>query len=165
MATKKWQSYEEVARYLLNQFAKSFGLGVVEGKQIISGQSGTSWEIDAKGIKINGDGFLLIECRRHITSRLKQESIGAIAYRIKDIGAEGGIVVSPLEFQKGAKKIAEHEDIQHIMLNPKSTTADYILKFLNNIFIGVTDTITVSDIVYIQVIRDGKIIDKRNINY
>ncbi len=164
MATKKWESYEEVAQYLLNQFAESFDLGSVEGKQVIPGQSGTNWEIDAKGIKIDSEGFLIIECRRYTKSRLNQESIGAIAYRIKDTGAEGGIVVSPLEFQKGAEIVAKHEGIQHVILDPKSTTTDYMLKFLNNIFIGVSDTITITDSVHIQVIRDGKVIDERNID-
>jgi hypothetical protein len=46
-----WRSYEEVAQYLLGQMAALFGLGRVEGKQLIAGASGTSWEIDAKGAK------------------------------------------------------------------------------------------------------------------
>ncbi len=164
LATIRWKSYEEVAQYLLNQFAESFGLGAVEGKQVISGKSGTNWEIDAKGIKIDGEGFLIIECRRYTKSRLSQESIGAIAYRIKDTGAEGGIVVTPLEFQKGAKKVAKHEGIHHVILDPNSTTTDYMLKFLNNIFIGVSDTVTVTDSFHIQVIRDGNVINERNID-
>ena len=72
METKKWESYEEVAQYLLNQFAENFGLGTVEGKQIIPGQSGTNWEIDAKGLITEGEGFLIVECRRYTTSRLKR---------------------------------------------------------------------------------------------
>ncbi|MFV9645129.1 MAG: restriction endonuclease [Desulfobacterales bacterium] len=164
METKKWESYEEVAQYLLNQFAETFGLGTVEGKQIIPGKSGTNWEIDAKGIKTDGDGFLIIECRRYTTSRLSQESLGAIAYRIKDTGAGGGIVVSPLEFQKGAKKVADHEGIHHVILDPKSTTSDYMLKFLNQIFVGISDTVKMSDKVQIQVIRNGKVVEERSID-
>lgn len=162
MVTKKWKSYEEVAQYLLNQFAENFGLGTVEGKQIIPGQSGTNWKIDAKGLKTEGEGFLIVECRRYTTSRLSQESVGAIAYRIKDTGAEGGIVVSPLELQKGAKKVAEHEGIQHVILDPNSTTTDYMLKFLNQIFVGISETITITDKVHIQLIRDGKVIEERS---
>ena len=162
LATKKWKSYEDVAQYLLNQFAEYFGLGTVEGKRIIPGQSGTNWKIDAKGLKTDGGGFLIIECRRYTTSRLSQESIGAIAYRIKDTGAEGGIVVSPFEFQKGAKKVAKHEGMQHVVLDPKSTTTDYMLKFLNKIFLGISETVTVSGRAHIQVIRDGKVIEERN---
>ena len=164
MATKKWKSYEEVAQYLLNQLSKTFGLGTVEGKQIIPGQSGTNWEIDAKGIKADGEGFLIVECRRYTTSRLCQESVGALAYRIKDTGAEGGIIVSPLELEKGAKKIAEHEKIHHVILDPKSTTTDYMLKFLNQIFIGFSDTVKLTDKLHIQIIRDGKVIEERNVD-
>ena len=54
MSTKKtkWQSYEEVSTYLLNQIAHKFGLSHFEGKQKIGGKrSGTEWEIDAKGVK------------------------------------------------------------------------------------------------------------------
>lgn len=162
MVTKKWESYEEVAQYLLNQFAENFGLGTVEGKQIIPGQSGTNWEIDAKGLKTEGEGFLIVECRRYTTSRLSQESVGAIAYRIKDTGAGGGIVVSPLELQKGAQKVAENEGIQHVILDPKSTTTDYMLKFLNQIFVGISETTTITDEVHIQLIRDGNVIEERS---
>jgi len=164
LATKEWKKYEEVAQYLLNQFAESFGLGVVEGKQIIPGQSGTNWEIDAKGIKINNEGFLIIECRRYRESRLNQESIAAIAYRIKDTGADGGIVVTPLELQKGAKKVAEYEGIQHVILDPESTTTDYILKFLQKIFIGISGKVTITGNVNVQVMHDGGFIHKKDEN-
>jgi len=124
---KLWSSYEEVAQYLLNQFSQTFDLGVVEGKQIIPGKSGTNWEIDAKGIKISNDGFIIIECRRYTKSRLNQESIGALAYRIYDTGADSGIIVSPLSLQKGAEIVSSHEGIKHVILDPRSTTSDYML--------------------------------------
>ena len=67
--TTKWQSYEEVATYLLNQFASEFGLSKVEGKQSVLGlRSQTNWEIDAKGIREGNEGFVIIECRRYETS-------------------------------------------------------------------------------------------------
>jgi len=37
-----WRSYEEVAQYLLDQMARHFGLGSVEGKQREQVQSGKS---------------------------------------------------------------------------------------------------------------------------
>jgi hypothetical protein len=46
-----WQSYEQVGQFLLEQFARHFGLGRVEGKQLVRGASGTNWEIDAKAVK------------------------------------------------------------------------------------------------------------------
>ena len=161
MSSKTWKSYEEVAQYLLNQFAEHFRLGIVEGKQIIPGESGTEWEIDAKGINSDGEGFLIVECRQHTKSRLNQESIAALAFRIRDTGAQGGIVVSPLELQSGAKKVATHSNIQHVILDPKSSISDYMIRFLNQIFVGISETVTLTDSVHIQVIRDGKVIEER----
>jgi hypothetical protein len=158
--SKSWQSYEEVSRFLLNEFAEHFNIGKVEGKQIIPGKSGVTWEIDAKGIMIDNDGFIIVECRRYTTSRPDQESIAGLAYRIKDSGAKGGIVVSPLGLQKGAKIIAGHENIHQVILDPKSTTTDYMLKFMNKIFVGVSDKISIKDSVHAQVVRDGKIIQE-----
>lgn len=55
-----WESYEQVALFLLNKLATHFGLGHVEGKQLVPGASGTSWEIDAKGVRADGSGFVII---------------------------------------------------------------------------------------------------------
>ncbi len=157
---KSWQSYEEVAQYLLNKFAGHFNLGQVEGKQIVPGRSGTEWEIDAKGVRSNGGAFLIVECRRYTKSRLKQENIAALAFRIQDTGAEGGIIVSPMDLQSGAKKVANSAKIQHVILDPQSTNTNYILKFIKQILVGTSDTMNLADNLRIQVVHDGKIIDK-----
>ena len=61
-----WKTYEEVAAYLLNQFASEFGLERVEGKQLVPGQrSGTKYKIDAKGVVDGGEAFIIVECRRY----------------------------------------------------------------------------------------------------
>jgi hypothetical protein len=139
---KNWQTYEEVARDLLNQFVDKFGIVKVEGKQTIRGlKSGTDWEIDAKGVGSRDETFLLVECRRYTSSRQNQERIGALAYRIYDTGASGGIIVSPLGLQEGAEKIARTENIYSVILNPECTTENYILKFLNEVHVGLTDQI------------------------
>jgi hypothetical protein len=161
MAVKTWQSYEEVSRYLLNEFAEQFNLGRVEGKQIIPGKS-TPWEIDAKGVKDNEEAFVIIECRRYTTSRLKQEDVAAIAYKIQDCNADGGIIVSPLELQAGAKAVAKSSNIVHVILSPDSTTTDYLLQFLNKIFVGISDSLSLHDSVKVQIIRDGIIKDENN---
>lgn len=137
-----WKSYEEVTTHLINKFAKEFGLEDVEGKQKIKGnRSGTYWEIDAKGISEGNEGFVVIECRRHKTSKQKQEHLGAIAYRIIDTGAEGGIIVSPLGLQKGAKKVADAENIIEVKLRSGSNLNNYFLQFLNKLMVGVQDEI------------------------
>ena len=135
---KAWETYEEVAAYLLNQLAEKFGIARIEGKQTIKGQkSGTDWEIDAKGVGFQDDIFLIIECRRYTSSKQTQEKLGALAYRIQDAGAAGGIVVSPLGLQEGAEKVAKAENIRNVILDPTSTTTNYILKFLNEVHVGI----------------------------
>lgn len=158
----KWESYEEVAVYLLNQFAIHFGLERVESKQKIVGlRSGTVWEIDAKGVREGNTGFILIECRRHTTSRQRQEDVAALAYRIQDTGAEGGIIVSPLDLQKGAKKIASAENIVHVQLPPDSTRYEYVLRFLEKVMIGLEDRISVRESVEIEVRdKDGRAVGR-----
>lgn len=161
---KSWRTYEEVAQYLLNEFATHFELGRVEGKQIIPGASGTNWNIEAKGIAANGDGFFIIECRRYTKSSLNQERVAGLAYRIIDTGAKGGIIVSPLKLQLGAKKVAAYSNIITVTLNPQSTTTEYIMSFLNKVFMGFADKASVSDSATVTLIEQGKIIDKHNID-
>jgi len=161
MSNKAWKSYEEVAQHLLDRFAEHFNLGRVEGKQVVPGKAGTEWEIDAKGVRDDGEAFLIVECRRYLKSRLNQESIAGLAFRIQDTGAQGGIVVSPLDLQSGAKKVAAFSNVQHVILDPTSTASDYMMKFLNQIFVGVSETVSMTDHVHIKVTQDGKIVDER----
>lgn len=159
VSKKAWETYENVARHLLNQLASHFGLGHVEGKQIVRGVSEAEWTIDAKGVLVDGEGFVIVECRRYIKKRLNQESVGAVAFRIKDTGAAGAFIVSPLDLQSGAKMVAMHSKIVHIKLDPSSTTTDYIMQFLQQVFVGVGDSVTLGDTVMAEVRRDGEIID------
>jgi hypothetical protein len=146
MGETKWESYEQIAQFLLDKMAEHFDLSRVEEKQKVEGKrSGTTYEIDGKGIAKNGDGFVILECRRYTKSRQNQEHLAAIAYRIIDTGAKGGIIVSPLGLQEGARKIAEAENVVSVHLGENSTTKNYILGFLNKVFIGVTDTGQFSD--------------------
>jgi hypothetical protein len=136
---KAWENYEEVAVYLLEQIASELGLERVEGKQGVYGsRTSTTWEIDGKGVKAGGEGFVIIECRRYTKSKQNQEKVAGLAYRIMDAGASGGILVSPLGFQEGAKKVAAAEGIQEVLMNENSTRTDYVLSFLNRIFVGIS---------------------------
>lgn len=146
MADTTWRTYEEVAAFLLGRFAECFGLSRVEGKQSIMGlRSGTDWTIDAKGVSSGAEAFVIIECRRHTTSKEDQEQLGGLAYRIIDTGAKGGILVSPLGFQSGAKKVAQAEGIIHVELHPNSTPAEFAMRFLNQLFVGIHDNCHLSD--------------------
>ncbi|HEY4215104.1 MAG TPA: restriction endonuclease [Steroidobacteraceae bacterium] len=135
--TSSWKDYEEVACHLLNEFGGRFGLGHVEGKQIVPGASGTEWEIDAKASQTEGKGFLVVECRKH-TKNISQSQIAALAYTIEDTGADGGIMVTPVDLQSGALLVARCEGIQHIKLSRDSTTSDYLLEFLGNAIHGLS---------------------------
>lgn len=134
-----WETYEEVAVHILNQIAEHLDLERVEGKQHVYGsRSLTDWEIDGKGVKVGNEGFVIIEVRRYSKQKQKQEQVAALAYRIMDTGAKGGILVSPLGFQAGAKKIAAAEGIQEILMGRESTRTDYVVRFLNNVFAAVS---------------------------
>ncbi|WP_434141472.1 hypothetical protein JQR84_24395 (plasmid) [Pseudomonas luteola] len=159
MQDTTWKTYEDVAQFILNELAEHFGLGRIEGKQIVTGESGISWEIDAKGIKCGDEGIVIIECRCYKNSKIKQEDMAAIAYRIKDTGAIGGITVSPLPPQSGAKILAAHENITCVSLCPESTTTNYFLTFVNQAFAKVTETFQIGDIYHIEIYKEGKLIE------
>ena len=141
---KDWERYEKTAQYLLNEFASHFRLGRVEGKQVVPGESGTEWEIDAKGVKIDGEGFLIVECRRW-KSKLSQGDLAELAYKIGDTGAQGGILVAPVELQRGAQKVAKHENIYQVILDKNSTAEGYVIEFLGKVIMGFRENIGVSD--------------------
>jgi hypothetical protein len=129
-----WERYQAVAAELLNRFADRFGLDRVEGKQKIQGDNST-WEIDAKGLRDSDGAVIVVECRRK-KHRLEQEALAAIAYRIQDIRAQGGIVVSPLPLQSGAKRIANAESIVEVQLDQNSTSLDFAMRFLGKLMVG-----------------------------
>jgi hypothetical protein len=62
--------------------------------------------------------------------------MAALAYVIRDVGAAGGIVVTPIGVQEGGQKIAEYEGIKEIHLGADSTKTDYVLEFLGQVFMG-----------------------------
>ena len=135
--TKVWENYEKIGTFLLNEMAEEFGLKKVENKQKLVGKiSGTKWEIDAKGITENENEFIVIEYRRNTTKRISQKDVAGLAYTIKDLGSKGGILVSPLGFQVGAKKVAKSSKIIEVKMDENSTTFDYILEFLNKMKVG-----------------------------
>ncbi len=154
---QSWKSYEEVARHFLNRFRQEFGLERVDPKQIIAGNSGTSWEIDAKGMcEGNNSAIMLVECKQHRSKRLNQEAVGGLAYRIIDTGAVGGIIVSPLPLQEGANKVAKVNNIVHVQLGPDSTPESFVINFFNKIFIGIAERVSISDeVIAVLTDKDG----------
>lgn len=136
--TADWRVYEEAARKVLSDIRRVLGLENVEGKQLLGGKSGTQWEIDAKAWCEDSDRFMVVEVRRHTTAGLKQEELAAIAYRVEDLGSSGGIVVSPLPLQQGAKLVAASANIQHVRLSSGSTTEAYLAEYMGQRFHGLT---------------------------
>ena len=149
-----WRDYEEVTQFHLGQMASHFGLGRVEGKQVVAGV-GTTWEIDAKGVQEDGKGFVVIECKRHTKQGVPQAMIGTLVCSIQDTGAVGGIIVSPLPLQTGAKNLAKSKGIVEVQLHENSTTTYYVLQFLNKIFVGLSQKAVVSDYLEARVIHSS----------
>jgi hypothetical protein len=148
-----WESYEKVAQALLQQFRAEFGFERVEGKQSIPGYiSGTKWEIDAKGIREGNEGFIVIECR-HRKARQTQENAAALAWRILDTGAEGGLIVSPLGLQEGAHKVGKATNVVCVTLNADCTPSEFVMRFLNKVMIGLRDECTIADHLQVEVVR------------
>ncbi|WP_233842830.1 hypothetical protein [Dyella sp. 2HG41-7] len=145
MQEQAWKTYEEVAAYLLNQFATQFGVGRFDGKQLITGDSGTQWEIDAKGFTEGRSYFIVVECKRYSARGVAQDVAASLAWRIQDTGASGGILVSPVGLQSGARLVADKAGIIEVRLAPNSTNKDYVLSFLNRVCVGVSDRAAVTD--------------------
>jgi hypothetical protein len=138
MSSEKGDKYEDVAQYLLNQFADHFGLERVEEKQKIVGLiSKRKIEIDAKGIKIGGSGFVIVECKAW-GRKVEAEKLEALAFRIDDAGADSGIIVSTMELQEGPKKIADNIGVVHVKLDENSTKYNYVISFLNKFMVAST---------------------------
>lgn len=134
---KKWERYEAAAAEMLRRLAHELGLASIEDKQRVPGSSGTQWELDAKGIKDGAEGFVIIECRRHTKSAIKQGEIAALAYQITDTGAEAAVIVSSLGLQVGAQKVAKASNIKSIVLDADATPLQFVASFLGDLFVGV----------------------------
>ena len=157
----RWQTYEEVAAYLLNKLAQHFGVGRFEGKQIVAGVCGTKWEIDAKGCADDNSRVIVVECKRHTKSGINQAITGSLAWTIQDIVADGGILVSPLGLQEGAKKVAANAKIVEVKLHQDSTTTEYMLQFLDQIHIGISEKVHLTDhISSVMRDKDGNVIER-----
>lgn len=165
---KKWETYEEVAAYLLNRFSSHFGVSRFEGKQDMPGKiSGTSWQIDGKGYTDGEDRFLIVECKRHTAQGISQAIVGGLAWTIQDTGADGGILVSPLGLQEGAEKVAPATKIIEFKLDQNSTTTNYVAQYLNKLRIGRSVEVEASigeDLKIHALDKDGKIVEEHKPN-
>ena len=130
---KSWKSYEELASHILSHFADIVGISSVQAKQRLQGQSGTCWEIDAKGICSDGAGFLVIECKERHSSRLNQDIIATLAYKVQDVGAAGAVIITSIGLQKGAKKVASKKGFHIVYLPKESAFEDFVARCGNRV--------------------------------
>lgn len=159
-APTTWQSYEEVARFVLRELRRALNIADVGPPAVLPGESGTTWHVDGTATRAPDGAALILECKRKVGRRLDQEAIGGIAFRVLETGVGGAIVVTPLPLQKGAEMVARAQGIQHVQLEPWSTSENYLARFLGQAFYGVTltESVHVTDCVEATVIRGGKLV-------
>ena len=135
----------------------------ITGYKDLPGNSGTTWRVEGTATKTDDGGLLIIECRRHTTQGLSQESLGGLAFRITDTNGVGGIIVTPLALQSGAALVAKSQSIVYVKLEPWSTSENYLAEFMGTHFHHITQHVGIgfSEELKVHVIRDGKIIDER----
>lgn len=61
--------------------------------------------------------------------------------------------MSPLGLQEGARKVARAERIVNVQLSPDSTPHEFAMQFLNKIFLGFQERISLHDEVSVELIR------------
>lgn len=131
-----WMKYEDLARKVVDDMREALGLALVEGKQRLTGASGNDWEIDAIAYLSSGDGFLIVEARRKTAAGVSAEAVAAISRRMKDVGADGAVIVSPLPLQRGGRKLADFDGIQALRLDLESTPERYLAEYMGRVFLG-----------------------------
>jgi|GEM_PF-2125870 len=134
---KTWRNYEELARHVLLRFADILEITEVEAKQRLDGESGTQWEIDAKGVLADGSGFLVIECKERASARLGQHTVGELVTVIQEVDAQGGVIVTSVGLQSGAKLLAAHHAFHEVFLPRESTFDSFLAKCGNRVLIKV----------------------------
>ena len=134
-STQKCFSYEEVAAAIFNTVKSELGLACVEGKQHVVGQSGVTWELDAKGVKEADGSIVVVECKNYSKSSgpIKQEQMGGLAFRIIDLQGHSGIFVTTIGYQAGAQTLANAKDIVMAVLTPQSTPESFHLEFIGKL--------------------------------
>lgn len=132
-----WRDYEEVSRYLLESVGDLLGLSLerVEGKQTLVGDI-TDWQIDAKGVKAETGAIVVVECKHYPTYTIEQGEVARLAWTVEDLGASGGIIVTPIGVQNGGQLIAQKTGIQVVRLDANATSTDFMMSFLGKIVAG-----------------------------
>lgn len=161
MAKKKWETYEDATRGFLEDIGGHLGLTRVEGKQKLAGHhSGRRPEVEAV-VYTDDRKRLLVECKRKGKRRVEAGDMEAFAYRILDTESAGGIIVTTIGLQEGAKLVAQAEKITTVILDPTSTDEEYIARIANQLFWKQGDAVELKDAAQVELRNSaGKVIQR-----
>jgi hypothetical protein len=135
-----WETYEDVARQLINDIKSYLGLSMVNpDKKKFPKKDGGRCEIDVSAYNMSDGKLVLVECRKE-NRRLIQEEVHGFAYRIQQTNAMRGIIVTTIGLQEGGVIAANGAKIQTIKLDPSSTLDNYIAQFIGFLAIKLTDS-------------------------
>jgi hypothetical protein len=133
---KDWERYERVVRAILESLREHLGYSRVDPKGDLPGRSGTDWEVDATAYQLDDGKIVLIECKRYPDRKVTQGEMGEQAYRIIETGAAGGLFVTAVGYQEGAKLVANAAKIGMATLNLDATEREYDLDIAGRLFFG-----------------------------
>jgi hypothetical protein len=156
-AGKAWESFEDAFRAILEAHKEFFGLDSVEpAPGTAKAASGYVYNIEVLGYTKGDERLVLFECRRK-KRNVEPGEAGEFAYRILTTGANKGYFVTTLDkgLSEGAKMHADYEQIGHIQLSADATPHEYVMKYLNNFFVGVVGRLTLGGSASFEV-RDSK---------
>jgi hypothetical protein len=164
-APQVWKEFEDVVRSIVNMHSEAFGLDSVEPSAAkILGQSGYVWTIEIVGYCKGSKKIAIFEVRRK-KRNIEPEEVSGLRGRIEDTQAGKGYIVTKLNrrLSIGSQKLADFNKIEHIQVSADATPDVYVMRYLRQFFVGLSDTMQPSDSVE-AIVRDreGKIIQKIN---
>jgi hypothetical protein len=161
---QSWRSYEDAFRSIVAQHQRVFGLESVEpAARHTQGASGHVWDIEVIGYTSGQRKMVIFEVRKK-SRNIEPEAAAGLAYRIDDTGSDKGYFVTSLgrTLSKGARKIADFNEIGHIQLSVDSTPENYVMKYLNDFFVGLTSKMATlkGELSYELRDKDGNVVIK-----
>ncbi|MFT5674322.1 MAG: hypothetical protein ACI808_000237 [Paraglaciecola sp.] len=111
----------------------------VEHDVTITGKSGATHQIDIYWeFKLAGVTYkTCVECKNY-KSAVKKLHVAAFTESLRDIGNANGIIATTTSFQKGAKQLAEHNNIRLVLVNNLITSVRYKILPMQTNFDNIT---------------------------
>jgi hypothetical protein len=79
---KAWEEYEATVKTVVADLGEQLNVAYAEGKQTIFTDTGSSFEIDAKAWCKDGDGYLIVEAKRHNRAGPSKDVVASLGYKI-----------------------------------------------------------------------------------